>query len=76
MEGAARAAKRRGEAAAYQAWQTGFFSGLAHAGKLKKADHYIKSAKRSAPARHPSEMLAAMREFAARGAKMSFKRVN
>lgn len=74
MDGAALAAKRKHENDLSLAWHTAAFGGAAQAGKLKKLDHYLP--KRSRRQQAPTEMLAIMREFAARGAKMTFKQVN
>jgi len=75
MEGAALAAKRQSERDVSLAWHTAAFTAAAKAGKLKKLDHYLKQPRRR-PAQTPSDMLAVMREFQARGAKMTFKQVN
>ncbi len=54
------------------AWETAVFVGAAWAGKLKPLSHYI-----ATPARRQtgSEMLAILREFQAKGAKMKIKRI-
>lgn len=73
MKGAALAAKRSQEASLSLAWHTAAFGAAAQVGKLKKLDQYLGRPKRQ---QSGSEMLAALREFKARGAKMTFKQVN
>jgi hypothetical protein len=55
-----------------QAWETGAFGAAAQAGKLKALSHYLRKPGRR---QTPQEMLAVMRSFQSKGAKMSIKRI-
>lgn len=49
------------------AWQTGVFAATAQAGKLKPLKHYLR---KPSEKQSPSDMLAVMRSFQARGSSM------
>lgn len=55
-----------------QAWESGSFAGLASVGKLKDLKHYLGTSGRR---QTPQEMLAVMRSFQAKGAKMKITRI-
>jgi hypothetical protein len=75
MEGASRAAKRKHDADLFRAYDAAAFNGAAFAGKLDKLRKYLP--KSATPRRQtPSEMIAALREFQARGANMTITRIN
>jgi hypothetical protein len=60
-------------AAIRQAWETAAFTAMTQSRSgLKPLRHYLSTAPRS---QTPEDMLAVMREFQARGAKMTFTRV-
>lgn len=70
MEGAALAAERRADLALFQAWHGEAF---AREKRLKSLSKYTV---RKPQKQGPEELLAAMREFQARGAKMTIRRVS
>ena len=69
MEGAGLAAERQAEMALFQAWHGEAF---AREKRLKPLSKYIKSGARK---QSPEELLAAFRDFQARGAKMEIRHV-
>jgi hypothetical protein len=74
MEGAARAAKRKHEADIFAAYNAAAFNGAAHHGQLQKLKKFLP--KGPPPRRQSgSEMLAALREFQARGANMRISKI-
>lgn len=72
MEGVRKRLQAEFDARIRQAWETGLFTGAAQAGKLKPLKTYLPSPNR---AQSGSEMLAAMRAFEAKGAKMTFRKI-
>lgn len=55
-----------------QSWEAAAFSSLAAVGKLKALRYYLRQRR---PGQTPKEMLAVMREFQARGARMTIRRI-
>lgn len=72
MEGVRKRLEREAEADVRLAWQVAAMSAAAQAGKLKPLRHYL--AKQPGQ-QTPAQMLAALREFQARGARMKIERV-
>lgn len=72
MKGVRRRMERESDAQVALAWQTGAFAAAAQAGKLKPLWHYIR---KPMPVQKPSEMLSILREFQARGAGMTIKKI-
>lgn len=66
--------RREGEAEASvaTAWQTGAFSGMAQAGKLKPLKTYLR---KEVKAQTPREMLAALKSLKAAGAPMTIRKL-
>lgn len=71
MEGVRKRLLRDGEADLRLAWHTGGFSASASVGKLKPLRTYLAGNK----AQTPAEMLAVLRSFQAKGAKMTITRI-
>jgi hypothetical protein len=63
------------EESLFLAYNTAALSSAASAGKLKPFDHYRKRLSPKKLAQTPSEMLEVFREFQARGAPMTIRRV-
>jgi hypothetical protein len=72
MKGVRKRMERESDAQITLAWQTGAFAASAQAGKLKPLRSYIR---KPGPVQKPSEMLAHLREFQARGAGMKITKI-
>lgn len=70
MQGVRKRLKSEAENQTRQAWESGSFGALASAGKLKDLKHYLRGTGRQTP----QEMLAVMRSFQSKGAKMKISR--
>lgn len=73
MEARARAAKRAGDLAVYQAWHTAVFGVRAYGGKLKGLEKYLATPPRKAQT--ADDMLAAFQQLAARN-PISIRQIN
>lgn len=71
MKGVRQRLKTEAEARTEQAWHTGAFGAAAQAGKLKPLRKYLRKSGQQTPA----EMLAVLRSFQAKGAKMTIERI-
>lgn len=73
MQGVRKRLEAEGRERTRQAWETGAFSAAAQSkGGLKPLRHYLPTPTKQ---QTPREMLAAMREFQARGARMKITRI-
>lgn len=72
MQGVRKRLEREAELYISTAWHIGVFAAAAQAGKIKPLRHYLR---KPGVAQKPNEMIAALREFQARGAKMKITRI-
>lgn len=73
LAGFRRRLEREDEDRLHLAWETAALTGAAMAGKLKPFKHYRQ--RRNGGRQSPREMLAALRGFQAKGAKMKITRI-
>lgn len=71
MQGVRKRLKAELDGRTRQAWEGAGFAALASVGKLKDLKHYLGSSR----SQTPQEMLAVLRSFKAKGAKMTITRI-